>query len=263
MFLKPITSNQQPAMSVLAIIPARYASTRFPGKPLVDIAGKSMIRRVYDQVCNANLVTKVIVATDDNSIFDHVKSFGGEVIMTSSTHLSGTDRCAEVANALPEYEIVINVQGDEPFLSPEDVNRVVQPLLDHDELTISTLATPVNTTQTLFDPNAVKVVLNEHNRALYFSRQAIPFMRKIPQSDWLKHHRYLKHLGIYGFDRETLLNLSQLPASRLEQSESLEQLRWLESGYAIFVGITPNDSIGIDTPEDLQRLLKRSHLFDA
>jgi 3-deoxy-manno-octulosonate cytidylyltransferase (CMP-KDO synthetase) len=249
-------------MSVLAIIPARYASTRFPGKPLVDIAGKSMIQRVYDQVSKAKLVSKVIVATDDDRIFDHVKSFGGNVIMTAETHVSGTDRCAEVSKSLREYEIVINVQGDEPFLSPEDVDRVVQPLLDDDDLTISTLATPVNTTQTLFDPNAVKVVLNEQNRALYFSRQAIPFMRKIPQSDWLKHHRYLKHLGIYGFQSGTLQKLSQLPASGLERSESLEQLRWLESGYAIFVGVTPNDSIGIDTPEDLKRLVKRSHLLD-
>lgn len=250
-------------MSSLAIIPARYASTRFPGKPLVDIGGKTMIQRVYQQVEKATLVSRVLVATDDERIYQHVEAFGGNVAMTAETHQSGTDRCAEVSKILTDFDIVINVQGDEPFLSPEDIDRVVQPLLDNQEMDISTLATPIKTTQTLFDPNAVKVVVNSHNKALYFSRQAIPFMRKIPQSEWLKHHEYYKHLGIYGFRRQTLEKVSQLPVSSLERSESLEQLRWLEAGYAIFVGVTPNDSIGIDTQEDLDRLMKRSHLFES
>lgn len=249
-------------MSTLAIIPARYASTRYPGKPLVDIAGKSMIQRVYDQVNRATLVDRVIVATDDSRIFDHVKSFGGDVMMTSENHVSGTDRCAEVARAFPEFEVVINVQGDEPFLSPEDVDKVVEPLINDSALSISTLSTPVSTTQTLFDPNAVKVVRKQSGEALYFSRQAIPFMRNVPQSDWLTHRQYLKHLGIYGFRSQTLMMLSHLKPSNLEAAESLEQLRWLEAGYSIFVGVTENDSIGIDTPEDLQRLMKRQHLFD-
>ncbi|MCB0653977.1 MAG: 3-deoxy-manno-octulosonate cytidylyltransferase [Saprospiraceae bacterium] len=249
-------------MSTLAIIPARYASTRYPGKPLVDIAGKSMIQRVYDQVSRAILVDRVIVATDDSRIFDHVKSFGGDVMMTSENHVSGTDRCAEVARAFPDFEVVINVQGDEPFLSPDDVDRVVEPLTNDSGLSISTLSTPVKTTQTLFDPNAVKVVRKQSGEALYFSRQAIPFMRNVPQSDWLTHQQYLKHLGIYGFRSQTLMMLSSLKPSSLEKAESLEQLRWLEAGFSIFVGITENDSIGIDTPEDLQRLMKRQLLFD-
>jgi 3-deoxy-manno-octulosonate cytidylyltransferase (CMP-KDO synthetase) len=249
-------------MKVLAIIPARYASTRFPGKPLVEIAGKSMIQRVYEQVTNARLVSKAVVATDDERILDHVKSFNGVVMMTSDQHVSGTDRCSEVAEKFPEYEVVVNVQGDEPFLSPEDVDRVVEPFLGNEALSISTLATPIKTTQTLFDPNAVKVVRSEQKLGLYFSRQAIPFMRNFPQSDWLKHRQYLKHLGIYGFRRKTLLQLSNLAPSTLEIAESLEQLRWLESGFSIHVGVTEKDSIGIDTPEDLQRLLKRQNLFD-
>lgn len=249
-------------MKVLAVIPARFASTRFPGKPLVDIAGMSMIQRVYEQVKKSSLVTKAIVATDNEEIFDHVNSFEGEVIMTSATHVSGTDRCAEVAGKYPDFDIVINVQGDEPFLSPEDVDMVVEPFLENNELAVSTLATPIKTTQTLFDPNSVKVVRSQNNMGLYFSRQAIPFLRNFPQSDWLKHQTFYKHLGIYGFRRTTLLELSKLYPSDLEKSESLEQLRWLEADYSIFVGITQNDSIGIDTPEDLKRLLKRVDLFE-
>ncbi len=220
-----------------------------------------MIQRVFDQVSMAGTVSHVVVATDDERIFHHVESFGGNVVMTSEDHQSGTDRCAEVADAFSDFDIIINVQGDEPFLSPEDVDHVVRPLIENKSIDISTLATPVKTTQTLFDPNAVKVVVNSHGEALYFSRHAIPFMRKVPQSEWLKHQQYLKHLGIYGFRRETLMRVSDLAVSDLEKSESLEQLRWLEAGYNIFVGITPNDSIGIDTPEDLERLLKRTHLF--
>lgn len=239
-------------MKVLAVIPARFASTRFPGKPLVDIRGKSMIQRVYEQVTKAKLVSKVIVATDDKRIFDHVESFGGEVLMTAENHQSGTDRCAEISAQLTDYEIIINVQGDEPFLSPEDVDKVVQPFLDKKNVQITTLATPIKNTATLFDINVVKVVRAEHNNALYFSRQAIPFLRNVDTEDWLQHRTFYKHLGIYGFDKNTLLRLTQIRVSSLEKAESLEQLRWLESGYSIYVDITENDSIGIDTPEDLE-----------
>ena len=242
-------------MKVLAVIPARYASTRFPGKPLVDIKGKTMIQRVYEQVTQANWVTKVVVATDDERIFQHVKSFGGEVKMTAENHQSGTDRCAEVSLQFTDYEIVVNVQGDEPFLAPADIDQVIQPFLEQENLNITTLGTPIKDPANLFDVNVVKVVKAANQQALYFSRQAIPYLRNVPKENWLQQRSFYKHLGIYGFRRETLLALTQLPVSALEKAESLEQLRWLENGHAIHVGITENDSTGIDTPEDLENLL--------
>lgn len=239
-------------MKTLGIIPARYASTRFPGKPLIDIEGKSMIQRVYEQASKANLVDEVIVATDDERIFDHVKGFRGLVEMTDIKHRSGTDRCAEVAKRHQEFDFVINIQGDEPFIDPAQIDITITPLRDG-SFEIATLAKPLKTSEDLFNPNIVKVVMAQRGKALYFSRHPIPFVRNIEESNWIKHRTFYKHIGLYAFKRKTLLELSQLSVSDLEKSESLEQLRWLENGYAIFVNKTDKESIGIDTPEDLEK----------
>lgn len=238
----------------LAVIPARYASTRFPGKPLVDIRGKSTIRRVYEQANKATLVDEVIVATDDERILEHVQGFGGQVVMTSDQHRSGTDRCAEVAAALSGFDRIINVQGDEPFINPQQIDQVVQPLIEDPEVAIATLAKQLTDPDVLFDPNVVKVVFNALHRALYFSRNTIPYLRDVPRESWLEEAAFYKHIGIYGFKREVLLALAQLEPGVLEQCESLEQLRWLEAGYSIYVGITQWETHGIDRPEDLKKI---------
>lgn len=239
---------------MLIVIPARFASTRFPGKPLVDIQGKSMIQRVYEQARACKRAGKVIVATDDERIFQHVQAFGGLVEMTKATHPSGTDRCAEVAKRHPEATFVINVQGDEPFIHPEQIDFLAETLL-HSKAPIATLARRIDNTEALQNPNIVKVALAQNGHALYFSRHAIPFLRNnTPPGEWLAQQPYYQHIGLYGFRRSTLLKLARLSPSPLEQSESLEQLRWLENGYRIAVGITALSSIGIDTPEDLERV---------
>lgn len=241
--------------NIAAIIPARYASTRFPGKPLVEIQGKTMIQRVYEQASKVVAFNKVIVATDDQRIFDHVLSFGGEVEMTASYHASGTDRCAEVAAKLQDIDIVINIQGDEPFIQPVQIEAVINPFLKNKNIAISTLAKKLEDIEAVFYPNVVKVVFNQKQEALYFSRNPIPFVRGVPRENWLEKANFYKHIGLYGFKKETLLKLAQLPKGKLEQVESLEQLRWLEAGYSIYVGLTDLEAIGIDTPEDLERWL--------
>lgn len=238
-------------MTVLGIIPARYESSRFPGKPLVDIKGKSMIQRVYEQVAKADLIDKVVVATDDERILTHVESFGGSVMMTAVDHQSGTDRCAEVAKAYGAYDFVVNIQGDEPFIHPADIDKVIRPLLAGDA-PISTLVTPIKNIRDLLNINTVKAIKNKQQQAVYFSRLPIPFQRNTAQEEWLDKHQYYKHLGIYGFQSDVLQGLTNLDVSALEQAESLEQLRWLENGYTIYIDTTPNDSIGIDTPDDLK-----------
>lgn len=239
---------------ILAIIPARYASTRFPGKPLVDIGGKTMIQRVYDQVCLAGKVDRVVVATDDERIATHVRTFGGEVLMTRAEHPSGTDRCAEVALQFPEAEWVLNVQGDEPFIQPQQIDLLAETLVRHPRHRIATLAKPVNDAEDLANPNLVKVVFSETAGAIYFSRHPIPFVRGIEPAEWCEHHTFYRHIGLYGFERETLLALAALTPAPLERAESLEQLRWLEHGYGIAVGITEMETLGIDTPEDLLKI---------
>lgn len=241
-------------MNTLAIIPSRYASTRFPGKPLVKINGKSMIQRVYEQVQKAELVSDSIVATDDQRIVDHVLAFGGKAMMTKTEHQSGTDRCAEVVNRLPGFDLAVNVQGDEPFIAPDQINQVIQLFDDHKNIEIGTLAKKISSEEDLFNPNVVKVVFAKNRKALYFSRATLPFLRNIPEGDWLKSGAFHKHIGIYGFKCDTLLALTQLPRGTYEQTELLEQLRWLENGFVIQVGITEKETIGIDTPEDLARL---------
>ncbi|MBX2889778.1 MAG: 3-deoxy-manno-octulosonate cytidylyltransferase [Saprospiraceae bacterium] len=236
---------------LLAVIPARWASTRFPGKPLADIGGKTMIQRVYEQVVRCGRVDKAVVATDDERIFEHVRSFGGEVMMTRAAHPSGTDRCAEVAGHFPQARWVLNVQGDEPFIQPEQIDLLADTLASSARFPIATLAKKIETQDALLNPNVVKVVFSEKRGALYFSRHPIPFLRGVEGLDWLEHHVFYKHIGLYGFRRATLLRLARLAPTPLERAESLEQLRWLEHGMRIAVGITELETRGVDTPADL------------
>ena len=241
-------------MKVLAIIPARYASTRFPAKPLAILGGKPIVQRVYEQV--TKVVEKVVVATDDERIYDAVVSFGGEVVMTSTEHHSGTDRCAEAYEKLSyEADIVINVQGDEPFVAPEQIEALIG-CFDSEAVDIATLVKPFSTEggiEALENPNSPKVVLNKKGEAIYFSRSVVPYLRNVERSEWLKHHTFYKHIGIYAFRAKALNEVTTLAQTPLEKAESLEQLRWLESGFKIKVGITDIETIGIDTPEDLER----------
>lgn len=243
-------------MKVIGIIPARYDSTRFPGKPLVDIAGMTMIQRVYNQVKHAASLNEVVVATDDQRIYDHVKSFAGNVVMTSKDHQSGTDRCAEVINNISGFDIAINIQGDEPFIDPQQIDLLVS-CFQRPEVEIATLVRPINELADLENVNKPKVVLNQKNEALYFSRQPIPYMRGTDIKEWLSKETYYNHIGIYGFKVETLKDLAKLPISKLEKTESLEQLRWLDNGYRIQTAISNHINDAIDSPEDLQDILKK------
>lgn len=241
------------APKIAVIIPARYASSRFPGKPLVEIAGKSMIQRVCEQAMQVGLVDKVVVATDSELIKAHVENLGFEVIMTAENHSSGTERCAEAAEKLQGgFDIIINVQGDEPFIAPELIEEVIKGFDENAQ--IVTAVKKVNDIEMLLNPNVVKAVLSEANYALYFSRNAIPYNRDAVVKDWANQSTYYKHIGIYGFRVKTLQKLVQLPATSLENIEKLEQLRWIGHGYQIKAIVTEHESIGIDTPEDLKRL---------
>ena len=228
-------------MSTLAIIPARYNSSRFPGKPLVDINGKTMIRRVYEQVQLASL-SKIIVATDDFRIADEVKSFGGEYMMTSSNHLCGTDRCIEVVREMKEYTNIINIQGDEPFINPEQIKQIDYHFRMHEEVSIITLAKKLEDKSQYQNSNCVKVCFDQNNIATSFNRL-------IEQSN----QDVYKHIGIYGFRINTLLELSNLAISENEKRLNLEQLRWMDNGYSITVLPTNYESISVDTPEDLKK----------
>lgn len=242
-------------MSALCIIPARYGSSRFPGKPLADVGGQSLIRRVYRQAVQAACAGEVIVATDDERILKHVLDFGGKAVMTRADHASGTDRCAEATALFPDFDIVVNVQGDEPFIAPEQIDAVVHPLLLQPETRISTLAKAIAQREDIFNPNVVKVVMDKSGRAMYFSRSPIPHLRGLPQSEWPGAVAFYKHIGLYAFRRETLLELTSLPPGFYEQAESLEQLRWLAAGYPIAVALTDKETIGVDTPEDVGKAL--------
>jgi 3-deoxy-manno-octulosonate cytidylyltransferase (CMP-KDO synthetase) len=239
----------------LIIIPARYSSTRFPGKPLAIIHGKPMIQHVFDRcrmVCN-----QVFVATDDDRIVDVVKSFGGVSIFTSPEHQSGTDRCAEAALKLSfsvDFDLVINVQGDEPFIEPVQLEQIIH-CFDHPETEIATLLSPIQSADILFNQNKVKVVKSSADYALYFSRQPIPFQRDVPETNWLDHAEYFLHIGMYAFRPSVLQAITKLEPSALEKAEKLEQLRWLENGYKIKTALTPHTNFGIDTPEDLEEIL--------
>jgi 3-deoxy-manno-octulosonate cytidylyltransferase (CMP-KDO synthetase) len=241
-------------MNILGIIPARFASTRFPGKPLVDIGGKSMIQRVYEQTKKCVHLSQVIVATDDIRIYDHVINFGGVVIMTSSDHQSGTDRCAEVALQHPQYNVIINIQGDEPYIDPEQISKLAA-CFNSEDTQIATLIKKVQTQQELLNPNSPKVVVNKLSEAVYFSRSPLPHIRGQEQQNWLNHYTYFKHIGIYGYRADILQQITKLPVSSLEKAESLEQLRWIENGYRIKVAETELETYAIDTPEDLKKLM--------
>ncbi|MFD2871136.1 3-deoxy-manno-octulosonate cytidylyltransferase [Mucilaginibacter ximonensis] len=240
-------------MHILGIIPARYASSRFPGKPLVDIGGKSMIRRVYEQAKKCNHLAEVIVATDDNRIYKHVVDFGGLAVMTSADHQSGTDRCAEVAAAHPQYNVVINIQGDEPYIDPEQISKLAT-CFDSPEVELATLVKRVKDVQELHNPNTPKVVVTKLNEAAYFSRSAIPHIRGEEGQNWLEFYPYFKHIGIYGYRADVLQQITKLPISSLEKAEALEQLRWIENGYRIKVAETDLETYAVDTPEDLLKL---------
>jgi len=246
-------------MKTLIVIPARYASTRFSGKPLADIRGKSMIQRVYEQSCKANLASQVIVATDNERIFNHVKSFEGEVVMTSNQHKTGTGRCAEVAEK-SNADLIINVQGDEPFIAPEQIDELIKFLTQSLRYNIGTLAKLIESSDELCNPNTVKVVSNKLREAIYFSRHPIPFSRDDELENWLIKHKYYKHIGMYGYRRKTLLDIARLSPTPLEQAENLEQLRWMENGIRIGITTTTYNTISIDTPQDLTAAL---HLFDS
>ncbi|HVW96925.1 MAG TPA: 3-deoxy-manno-octulosonate cytidylyltransferase [Mucilaginibacter sp.] len=240
-------------MKILGIIPARYASSRFPGKPLVDIAGKSMIRRVYEQCKKCVHLAETIVATDDVRIYDHVTAFGGKAVMTSADHQSGTDRCAEVALQHPQYQVVINIQGDEPYIDPEQISKLAACFNDP-ATEIATLIKKIISGQELFNTNSPKVVINKLSEAIYFSRSPLPHIRNYPEKNWLEHYTYFKHIGIYGYRADILQKITKLPVSSLEKAESLEQLRWLENGYRIRIAETELETHAIDTPEDLEKI---------
>lgn len=242
-------------MNVIGVIPARYDSSRFPGKPLVDIGGKSMIQRVYEQCSKSTSISKLIVATDDQRIADHVKLFGGNVTLTSINHQSGTDRCAEVANNYPDFDILINIQGDEPMINPDQIDLLCK-CFENPNASIATLVKKISSNEELFNENTPKVILNKNNEAILFSRTAIPFIRGKAKENWIEQYTFYKHIGIYGFKTETLKRLNNLPVSALESAEALEQLRWIENGYRIHTAITDKESQAIDTPQDLEKLLK-------
>ncbi len=241
-------------MKFIAIIPARYASTRFPAKPLTMLGGKTVIERVYTQV--AGVLDDAVVATDDERIYDAVKAFGGKVEMTSTAHRSGTDRCWEAYQKQgTEYDIIVNVQGDEPFIRASQLEALKR-CFDNPATDIATLVKPFIVEDGLValeNPNSPKVVVDNEMRALYFSRSVIPYLRGVEKEEWLARHTFYKHIGLYAFRREVLREVTALPQSPLELAESLEQLRWLENGYKIGVGISYVETIGIDTPEDLAR----------
>ncbi|GAB3634795.1 3-deoxy-manno-octulosonate cytidylyltransferase [Hymenobacter arcticus] len=242
-------------MSALGIIPARYASTRLPGKPLVDLGGQSMIQRVVTQARQANLA-RVVVATDDQRILDHVRGFGGEAVLTRPDHPSGTDRVWEAFELLGrprEVNCIVNIQGDEPFIHPTQIDALVALFAQRPTPAIATLIKPVLTEEELFSPHLPKVVTDQFGRALYFSRHPLPYQRQHAPADWLTHHRYYRHLGLYAYDPQVLGQITLLPPSSLEVAESLEQLRWLEAGFPVQTTVTELDAFGIDTPEDVVR----------
>lgn len=244
--------------STVGIIPARYLSTRFPGKPLVDIGGKSMICRVYEQCMKSEALQMVYVATDDERIYKEVTNKGGKAIMTDSMAFNGTVRCFEAYEKIREmdgeFDYLINIQGDEPFIQPEQIVELSK-LIQASDCNIATLVKEISDPQDLWDSNIIKVVTDNESRALYFSRQAIPFLQGIDKNNWLEKYTYLKHIGIYAFNTKSIPEIKEMKSTILEKAESLEQLRWMGNGHKIAIGITQYQTISIDTPSDLERAI--------
>ena len=241
-------------MNPIAIIPARYASTRFPGKPLALLGGKPIIQHVYERALE--MLPRVVVATDDERIFDKVKAFGGDVVMTRADHKSGTDRIAEAMEKIGgQYDVVINIQGDEPFVQREHIERLLE-AFDYSQTQIATLAVRFSSIRAAESSNSPKIVTDNLGYALYFSRSVIPFVRGVDRNQWLEHYPFVKHIGIYAYRTEVLRSVTQLPQSSLELAESLEQLRWLQNGYKIKVQTVSRETVGIDTPDDLREAEK-------
>jgi 3-deoxy-manno-octulosonate cytidylyltransferase (CMP-KDO synthetase) len=243
-------------MNFVAIIPARYASKRFPGKPLINIGGKTMIHQVYSQV--QKVFKYVYVATDDSRIYKEVESFGGKVVMTQKKHKTGTDRCAEAILKIEDienktFDIVINIQGDEPFIKTEQLIQI-QKAFKFKRTQIATLAKPINNKEDIFNQHKPKLIINNKQEAIYFSRSPMPYVRGVRFDKWVTKHLFFKHVGLYGFRKDILLEITKLTQSPLEKAESLEQLRWLENGYKIKIEFTEHESISIDTPKDLEKV---------
>lgn len=240
---------------IVGIIPARYESSRFPGKPLIDIKGKTMIQRVVERAQQSKYLSAVVVATDDARIYDHVISLGAKSVMTSSAHPSGTDRCYEALTKLDrEYKYVINIQGDEPMLEPEQIDELAKVLLQG-EIELATQIASVDDTETLWSEGEVKVVLNDKSEALYFSRSVIPYIKSKHKEEWHLHHPFWRHVGMYAYRADVLEKLTKLPLASLEKAESLEQLRWLQAGFTIQCVPTKYNSYCVDTPEDLKAIM--------
>lgn len=251
-------------MKFIGIIPARYASSRFPGKPLAMIGDRTMIERVYRQASKE--LDDVVVATDDERIFNAVNTFGGKAVMTSTSHRSGTDRCYEAyCNVGSDADVIVNIQGDEPFIAPEQI-AALKSCFEDTSVDIATLARhfdPSRGFEALFDPNTPKLVMDNASNALYFSRSIIPYVRNYPWQEWLEHADFHTHVGLYAYRADILRQLTQLPQSPLEIAESLEQLRWLQNGYRIRVAITDRPTIGIDTPDDLKAAVEYLKTLDC
>ena len=238
-------------MKFIGLIPARYASTRFPGKPLALLAGKPVIQHVYEQA--SKVLDAVYVATDDERIYNKVKEFGGKAVMTSTEHHSGTDRIEEALQKVGgNFDVVVNIQGDEPFIQKSQIETLCK-CFNNKITQISTLGKPFESIEAVENPNSPKIVIDNNGYAMYFSRSIIPFIRGVEKNEWLKKHTFLKHLGIYAYRANVLNEITKLPQSELELAESLEQLRWLQNGYKIKVGLTDAETVGIDTPDDLRR----------
>jgi 3-deoxy-manno-octulosonate cytidylyltransferase (CMP-KDO synthetase) len=238
-------------MKFIAVIPARYSSSRFPGKPLAVLAGKPVIQRVYEQV--TKVLSEAWVATDDERIYNTVSDFGGKAVMTRHDHKSGTDRIEEAVEKIKtDADVIVNIQGDEPFIQPSQIETVCKQF-DNPSTQIATIGKPFTSMEAVENPNSPKIVTDVNGFALYFSRSVIPYVRGVEEKEWLSHFPFLKHLGIYAYRREVLREITRLPQSPLEKAESLEQLRWLQNGYRIRVGITNVETVGIDTPDDLRR----------
>jgi 3-deoxy-manno-octulosonate cytidylyltransferase (CMP-KDO synthetase) len=245
-------------MNFIGIVPARYGSTRFPGKPLADIVGKTMIQRVYEQASKA--MEEVWVATDDERIYKTVLGFGGKAVMTAETHRSGTDRCAEAVLKVSgltgkNFDVVVNVQGDEPFMQPDQIELIIAEFKEDPATEIATLIQPILKNEDIFRPDMVKVALDNNSNAIYFSRSPIPFITGAAETEWIDKFTFYGHIGLYAYRNDILQKLTLLKESKLEKAESLEQLRWLENGFHIKTHITHYDSFGIDTPEDLRQVL--------